>query len=126
MNTAEFAIPEKRHVLGVVTGVVRAISDRPRLRLILSDSLFNRAVYCYLEEEQQELARKVWRKRVAVTGLIYRDPQTGRPIEVHDVSYLEIVEEAPVHSYQQAMGVIPWQEGDELSEDIIRRMRDAG
>lgn len=33
--------------------------------------------------------------------------------------------EPVIHSYHRARGAVPWKEGDELPEDVIRRMRDA-
>src|SRR5262245_35194340 len=68
--------PRRTVEVDILTGIVRTISTRPRLRLTLDDSLFNRVVYCYLAPDQQELARTVWNKRVEITGLVYRDAIT--------------------------------------------------
>lgn len=113
----------RRQSLGVITGTVRAIWDQP-IKLGLYDSLFEKTVYCFLRSDQERLARDVWRKHVAVTGLITRDPETGRPLEIHDVKQVKVLAEAaPSASYRQARGSLPGD--DEPAEVTIRRMRDA-
>lgn len=108
--------------LGVITGQVDAIWSRPT-KLGVYDSLFNRVVYCYLDTDQQEVAREVWGKVVAVTGMIRRDSKTGRPIEVRQVKSVDTRESSPPYSFKQARGVFSWQEGDEPAEVLIRRVR---
>lgn len=117
---------ERRYSIGVISGLVRTITDRPRLRLALYDAVFKHRVFCYLPSGQEALARAVWLQQVAVTGMIYRDPHTGRPIEVRDVRAVDTITQQPPGSYRQARGVLPWREGDEPSEVLIRRVRDAG
>lgn len=114
----------KRFSLGVITGVVGAIWDRPRLKLSVHDALFNRVIYCYLDESEKEKAREVWGRQVAVSGLIYRDPDTGRPIDVRQVTSIKLVESAPPYSFRQGKGAVPWQNGDPVAEILIRRVRD--
>lgn len=109
--------------LGVITGRVDAIWSRPT-KLGVYDSLFNRVVYCYLENEQHELARQAWGAVVAVTGMVRRDAETGRPIEVRQVKSVEIRESARLYSFRQARGALSWQEGDEPAEVLIRQVRD--
>jgi len=116
---------KKHYTLGLVNGFVRTITDSPRIRLALFDSIFKQRVWCELEPDQQELARNVWRKQVSVTGSIYRAPSNGRPIQVRNISDVKIVEQVQPGSYRQARGIVPWREGDEPSEVIIRRIRDA-
>ncbi len=114
----------KYYFLGVVTGVVNALWSSP-LKIAIGDALFNRVVYCYLNADQQEQARQVWGKRVSITGLIFRDPDTGRPVDVRQVKSIVPVEDVPPRSYKLAKGMLEWHEGDEPSEATIRRMRDA-
>ncbi len=112
--------------LGVISGVVRVLTDKPSLRLVLYDAVFQQRVVCYLESDQQELARRAWGNTVAVTGLIARDAHTGRPLEIYDISSITPIEPPISGSYRQARAALGWHEGDEPAEVIIRRIRDAG
>jgi hypothetical protein len=120
----EAAQPDRVYSLGALTGIVGAIAKRPFLKLTLYDTLFDRAVTCYLEKSQEETARNIWGQRVTVTGMISRDPDTGKPIDVRQVTHIEVEQHSPPGSYKRAQGIIPWEEGSELSEEIIRRLRD--
>lgn len=115
----------RRTALGVLTGVVNTISAEPRPRLTLHDDLFDRAVNCYPAANQRDLMRDVWNKRVAVMGMIYRDPETGRPVQVTDIISITATDEKQPGAFLRAGGALPWQEGDEPSEVMIRRIRDA-
>jgi len=115
----------RRTSMGVVTGIIEAINARPNLVLTLYDTLFNKAVHCHLESDQERLARDVWRKRVSVTGLIYRNIDTGRPEHIRHITKIELVEQSPPGSYVRAKGVFDWHDGDEPAEATIRRLRDA-
>lgn len=115
----------KKYCLGVVKGVVRTISDKPRLKLGVYDELFNRMVYCYLAPTQEDLARSAWRKQVSITGLLYRDSETGRPVEFREVYDVQVLKNTSSGSYKEARGVLPWETGDEPAEVSIRRLRDA-
>lgn len=110
--------------LGVITGVAGTIWDRPQVRIAVYDDLFEKVVYCYLGERYEEQAPKIWRKRVSVTGLIYRDIETGQPKKVKGVSSIEVLDDHLPNGFLSARGVIPWQEGNEHSEVVIRRLRD--
>jgi hypothetical protein len=121
--------PERRQKsIGVVTGLVRTITERQHpqsIRLTVIDPLSSKVVFCYLNRDQAELAREVWLKRVSVLGLIYRHPTTGRPIDVQDIKKIEITNQAQPFSYRQARGIIPWREGNVPSDVLLRRLRDA-
>lgn len=112
------------HRLGVIKGVVETIIGRPKVRITIYDALFDKAVTCHLESDQREMARNVWGKKVAVTGLIKRDQATGRPIEVREIVEIKEIHETP-GSFKRAGGAIPWREGTRRSEEIIRESRDA-
>ncbi len=120
-NAAEYP-----QAVGVIIGVVRALTDKPSLRLVLYDALFQQQVICYLEADQQELARRVQGNRVAVTGVISRDAHTGRPLEIHDSNSITPVGPPTIGNYRQARAALGWREGDEPAEVTIRRIRDAG
>lgn len=115
----------KRYTLGTVTGVAVSLLRQPGLQLTITDLIFNRAVSCFLSSDYEESMRAVWGKTVAVTGLIYRDPLTGRPLEVRNVFRLETVEDTSPGGFKAAAGAFVWKLGDEPAELTIRRIRDA-
>lgn len=121
----EFEEPfERDYSFGVVSGTVETLSKRGKVRFILYESLFDRAVNCYLGETQESLMLDAWDKRVRVAGQVYRDSITGRPTDVREIKNVEVLDESPV-DFMSLAGIIPWNEGDEYPEEIIRRLRDA-
>jgi len=110
---------------GTVTGKVETLSKRGKMRFVLYDTLFNKAVNCYLALNQEHLMLDAWDKRIMVSGKIFRDPITIRPVAVRDINYLEIMKESQPGAILQVKGILPWREGDEFPEVIIRRYRDA-
>lgn len=108
---------------GTVKGTVQTLSMRKKLSFTIWDSMFDRAVNCYLKEGAEETMRNVWGKRAIVSGKIGRQSETGRPVVVREVRYVRTLEDVGPGSYKRAKGVLPWVEGDELPEDIIRRLR---
>ncbi len=109
---------------GTVTGTVETLSKHGKMRFVLYDTLFNRAVDCYLQKGQEDLMLDAWDKRVRVAGQIYRDPISGRPVDVRDIKYIEPIKESSI-DLMSLVGIIPWKEGDEYPEEAIRRLRDA-
>lgn len=115
------------YALGTITGTVEMVTRRGHLRANVYDPLFDKPIDVRLDEEQAETMTKllVLKQRVTVAGRISHDPETGRPLRVQDVRYIQAVPIAEPGQYRRASGVLPWHEGDENPEDIIRRMRDA-
>lgn len=109
--------------IGSVTGRVRTLSNRPGLRFNLYDKIHDKAVVCYLKQEQEALMREAWGKWVRVSGRVYR--KLGLPISIRDIMEVEILENPDPWAYRNARGVIPWKPGDKLPEQVIREMRDA-
>lgn len=107
---------------GTICGEVGAIAKRPRLQFTLYDSLFDKAIACYLTRENEQIARSIWGKRVAVTGVVVRRADDGRPIRVRNITNVE-VDDQPLGDFRRARGAIPWQHGDEFPEENIRRWR---
>ena len=111
--------------IGVVTGRIQTLSNRNGLRFNLYDTVHDKAVACYLAPHQTELIREAWGCRAAITGHITREAQTGRPITIRQITAIETLAEPAPGAYRQARGAVPWQPGDLLPEDAIRRLRDA-
>ena len=111
--------------IGVVTGRIQTLNNRNGLRFSLYDTVHDKPVACYLASHQTELIREAWGCRAAITGRITREAQTGRPITIRQITAIETLAEPTPGSYRQARGVVPWQPGDLLPEDAIRRLRDA-
>ncbi|NPV77926.1 MAG: hypothetical protein HPY59_16315 [Anaerolineae bacterium] len=114
----------KAYSYGVITGKVENLIGYKTLKFTLYDNLFNRGVTCYVEEEKRELLRNIWGKTVTVTGYIYRDIITGRPLEIHDIESIQIVPMREPGAYKKARGALSWKPGDETADQTIRRLRD--
>ena len=111
--------------IGAVTGRVQVLSNRGGLRFNLYDTIHDKAVSCYLRQGQEEMMREAWGRRATVIGRVTREMETGRPIAVRGIIDVQILEEVAAGSYREARGSVPWQPGDMLPEDAIRRLRDA-
>jgi len=111
------------YVLGSVKGTVETLSMRKKLNFTLWDSLFDKSVSCYFKEGEEENMRNAWGKRAVVSGRVGRRADTGRPVVIREVKYVRVLENVEPGSYRRAKGVLPWVQGDELPEDIIRRLR---
>lgn len=120
---AEGKFPPMKYSLGTIKGTVQTLSMRKKLSFTIWDSMFDRAVNCYLHEGAEETMRDIWGKRAIVSGKIGRQAETGRPVVIRDVRYVRKLEELTPGSYKRAKGVLPWGEGDELPESIVRRIR---
>jgi hypothetical protein len=115
--------PPLKYSHGTIKGTIQTLSMRKKLSFTIWDSMFDRPINCYLAPGQEEMMRQVWGKRAIVSGKIGRQAETGKPVVVRDVRYIRTLEEPTPGSYKRAKGVIPWVEGDELPEDVIRRLR---
>ena len=117
--------PSTTSAIGAVTGRVQTLSNRGGLRFNLYESIFDKAVSCYLAQGQEEHMREVWGRRARVSGRVSREVATGRPIAVRQIASVELLQEEEPGYYRLARGAAPWQEGDLLPEEVIRRLRDA-
>jgi len=108
---------------GTIKGTVQTLSMRKKLSFTIWDSMFDRAVNCYLKEGSEETMRNIWGKRAIVAGKIGRQSETGKPVVIREVRYVKKLEDTTPGNYKHARGVIPWVEGNELPEEIIRRIR---
>ena len=117
--------PRPRESIGAITGRVQTVSNRGRLRFNLYDTIFDKAVACYLAPGQEELVREAWGRRARVSGRISREANTGRPLAIRNIMNVQILEDAPPGSYRLARGAVPRPPGSPLAEEAIRRLRDA-
>ena len=114
-----------RTALGAVEGRVQTLTERKSLRFTLYDGLHDRAVSCYVREDQQEVMRDWWGKRAIVEGEVSRDIESGRPIAVRKITRVQVLSEVERGSYLSARGVAPMKPGSPLPEEVIRWLRDA-
>jgi hypothetical protein len=115
--------PVSRAAYGAVEGRAQTLSNRGGLRFTLFDLLHDRAVSCYLKEGYEDIMRNAWGRVAAVAGWISRDPATGRPMTVRQVTTVQIRPESSA-TYRDARGALLSVTG-ELPEHVIRRLRDA-
>lgn len=118
-------VPPMKYGLGTVKGTIQTLSMRKKLSFTIWDSLFDKPVNCYLKEGDEERMRNAWGKPAVVSGKIGRQAETGRPIVIREVKSIHILEKPEPGSYRRARGVLPWGQGDEKPEAILRRLRDA-
>ena len=111
--------------IGAITGRVQTLSNRAGLRFNLYDTLFDKAVACYLTPGQEEIMREAWGKRARVSGRISREVSTGRPTAIRNIMNVEILQDVPSGSYRLARGAVPRPPDAPLAEEVIRRLRDA-
>ena len=110
---------------GAVEGRIQTLSNRGGLRFTLYDLLYDKAVSCYLAEGSELLMRDSWGRMALVEGLVKRDPVTGRPIAVRQVSNVTILEEGTLGAWRSAIGALSNITDGEPAEETIRRIRDA-
>lgn len=110
---------------GGVQGRVQTLSSRGGLRFTLYDTLFDRAVSCYLDEGQEDIMRDVWGRVAVVEGRVTRDRVTGRPQTVRRVRRVTVVHEASPDAYLDARGAVRPPPSSPDPEVTIRHLRDA-
>jgi len=110
---------------GAVDGRIQTLTNRGGLRFTLYDSLYDKAVSCYVAEGKQELLRDMWGQLARVDGLVSRDPENGRPLSIREVgNIIPMPDACGPFEYQEARGAAP--SINKVSpEEAIRRIRDA-
>lgn len=109
---------------GTVKGRVQAISNRNKLRFTLYDAVFDKAVNCYIDENQQAILTDIWNQTVVVSGRITRQPDTGQPINVREVTAIDPVLPAVLGGYRRARGVLAGMGQTQRAEESTRQLRD--
>lgn len=120
------AVSARQGAYGSVTGRIQTLTGRNALRFTVYDHIYDRAVSCYLVEGRESMMRQMWDRVATVEGWITRDPETGRPLTVRRVSNVTPLAEGDPQDYTKARGALPFSNGDECPENVIRRLRDAG
>ena len=117
--------PADRVSIGSISGTVQALSNRSGLMFAMYDFVHDRRIECHLEAGQEDLAKDIWGRRARVIGRIYWDGTTGLPKRIRNILNIEPLPDPTPGAYRNAMGAVPWKEGDRKPEDVIREMRDA-
>lgn len=71
----------QHQALGSIEGKLQTISNRGQLQFVVFDSLYDKGVNCFIEDEMVDQAIKGFGKRVAVSGMIQYDKE-GRPVSI--------------------------------------------
>ena len=108
--------------VGVITGVPRPAPGDP-LAFILSENAYGNDVICLLRADQAHMS-PTDAALVRVTGSIVRDAASGRARHVTAITAVTAIESPAPGAYRNARGAIPWQTGDPMPEESIRKMRD--
>jgi hypothetical protein len=122
--TAPVETPTITYSYGAIKGRVETLTSRRGLRFTVYDAIFDRPISCYLREGQEDHMRNAWERRVVVTGLIGREPETKRPVVVRDIQNIEILSDATTGDYRLARGALGSHDKTPPAEVIIRSMRD--
>ena len=118
--------PALPSAMGGVHGRIQTLTSRGPLRFTLYDLLFDRAVNCYLSEGQEEIMRDAWGETAVVEGLVTRDLDSGRPLNVREVWNVTPVRQVERHAYLAARGaVIVAPDDDRSPELLVGAARDA-
>lgn len=104
-----------------IKGVIDTLQRHRAFKFVLYDSLFGGAVTCYVSPKQEDEMREAWGKTVMVSGLVGRNSNTGKPIDIKNIWEISIVKDVPPGSYGDARGILDL--GDRSPEAIIREFR---
>jgi hypothetical protein len=121
---AVLVAPQARQNYGAIRGRIQTLSNRGSLRFTLYDTIYDKAVSCYLGDAQQELVRGLWGQIAVVEGLVRRDPQ-GKPVTIREITAIVPLREPEPGRWREAFGAVPISPGGESAEATIRRLRDA-
>ena len=113
---------ETTRSLGTVRGRVETLSHRSSLRFSLYELATDRAVLCHFDPDLEDKMRTVWGHIADVSGTVTRDAATGRPLNIRNVTQVEVLDEGDPVGYLQARGAFHSREPAELA---LRRIRNA-
>lgn len=110
---------------GTVKGRVQSISSRRSLRFTIYDAVFDKSVSCYIQEDQRDILTDIWDKVVFVSGRVTRQPDSGQPVSIREITSIDFVPTVEPGNYRKARGILAGHLEPERAEITIRRLRDA-
>jgi hypothetical protein len=126
------AAPDQAVAYGSVSGRLQSLSSRGSLRVVVFDEINDKAVRCTITSDQHERVRKLWDQHVTVHGLVNRDPITGRPLSVKNITSIDPSEphvteddDNDKFAWTKARGALKHVHPELSSEELIRMVRDA-
>jgi hypothetical protein len=120
-------VEAQRHLqaYGAVEGRVETLTSHGGLSFVIYDSVFGKAVRCYLQAGAEDMMRGMWDRRAVVEGWVSREPISGRPVTIRRVSAVNPLDEIERGSYRKARAAVPLGADDPLPEETLRLLRDA-
>lgn len=115
---------ETTGTIGTVQGRIETIGRHKGLRFTLYESHTQRAISCYLQPGKEEQMREAWGRLAIVEGQIRRDPTSGLPTTIRNVSDIVVLPDGSPRDCLEAFSVYR-PKVSELPEVTIRRIRDA-
>lgn len=106
---------------GAVEGRVQTLTNRAGVKFTLFDTIHDKPVQCHLEPERQDELRNIWGQRVIVEGMVSRNARTGHPLNIRQISTIEILPVIEPGAFREARGVLRYEEPADIA---IRRLRD--
>ena len=112
--------------IGTVSGKLQWASTRKGREFSIQDDRYQRSVRCKFDSDQLQAVREKLDEQVIVRGLVRRDSETGRPLQVVDIVSVELAEApATPHAWRRGVGALRSLDPSVPSEVLIRRLRDA-
>jgi len=111
--------------LGQIEGTVTVLSQQGGCTFVLRDHLFDRPVLGILDPGQEELLRNAWNRRAVVSGVIAREPDSGRPVHIMGISDVQVIDLYQEEDMSRYVGILKDPSEEEKPENTIRRLRDA-
>jgi hypothetical protein len=124
-DAQKIAMSQPMVSFGAVKGRVQSISNRGKLRFTLYDSVFDKPITCFITEEQRHILTNIWDRLIFVTGRVTRQPDSGQPVSVREITSIDFIPTVEAGSYRRTRGILTQNGTPEPAEISIRRLRDA-
>jgi hypothetical protein len=121
---ATMEIKQPMKSIGSIQGRILTISHARGMSCILYDDATYHGIACRVPLELRDRLREAWDRRVIVSGVISRHPDTGLPSAITNVTAIDPLDFAK-GDYRKARGMFASQPGDPKPEEMIRKIRDA-
>jgi hypothetical protein len=123
-NNVKSILKPRYQSIGSVEGRLETISLHRSNRLVIYESLTNKAVSCIFKEDKLPEVKALLGHRVNVFGTIYRNKKgDALSVEVKELRKLREVEEIP--SFEKLLGIDPDFTGELTTADYLRSVRGA-